>query len=585
MAKRKSNDLQLYRRLILEARPFWAVIVFIFAMDMLAIPLALLAPVPLQLVVDHVLGAKPLPGILKQIPGVGQSPSAANMLVLAISIIVLLALVRHIQGLISGVLHSYAGNKLVSNFRAKLFRHVQRLSLMYHDTQGSSDSAYRIQYDAPSIQHIAIDGVIPFVTSAITLAAMIYVTAHMDWQLSLIALIVAPFFYFLVHGYRQPLRRRYHHLKALEASALFVVQEVLAAVRVVKAFGREDHEHGRYLRHAKEGVKARIRVELFQGIYDLLVGLTTAIGTASVLYFGVRHVQEGKISLGQLLMIMSYLAQLYAPIRAISSKSADIQASLASAERALSLLDREPDVADRPHVAPIARSSGRITFSKVSFCYEPDRPVLNDISFTILPGSRVGIAGHTGAGKTTLISLLTRFYDPTAGEILLDGKDLRDYKLADLRNQFAIVLQDAVLFSTTIGENIAYARPGATEKEIVLAAKAAHAHEFISGFPQGYETKVGERGMKLSGGERQRISLARAFLKDAPLLILDEPTSSIDVKTEVLIMDAMEKLMHGRTTFMIAHRLSTLEHCDVRLNLEQGRLTSFSSLPIQGSFK
>ncbi|HLD50099.1 MAG TPA: ABC transporter ATP-binding protein, partial [bacterium] len=296
--------------------------------------------------------------------------------------------------------------------------------------------------------------------------------------------------------------------------------------------------------------------------------------TASVLYFGVRHVQEGKISLGQLLMIMSYLAQLYAPIRAISTKSADIQASLASAERALALLDRVPDVADRPHAAAIARSSGHITFSKVSFCYEPDRPVLNGISFDILPGSRVGIAGHTGAGKTTLMSLLTRFYDPTQGEILIDGIDLRDCKLADLRNQYAIVLQDAVLFSTSIAENIAYARPGASEKEIIAASKAAHAHEFISGFPQGYETKVGERGMKLSGGERQRISLARAFLKDAPILILDEPTSSIDVKTETLILDAMEKLMQGRTTFMIAHRLSTLEHCDVRLNLENGRLIS-----------
>jgi len=256
---------------------------------------------------------------------------------------------------------------------------------------------------------------------------------------------------------------------------------------------------------------------------------------------------------------------------------ASMQSHLASAERAFSLLDEAPDVVERPHAWPLARSSGAMTFRNVSFGYNSERPVLRNLFFEVEPGTCLGIAGTTGAGKTTLVSLLTRFYDPTAGEILLDGVDLRDYKLADLRNQFALVLQEPVLFSTSIAENIAYARAGASKSEIIAAARAAKVHEFISGLPQGYQTLVGERGMCLSGGERQRISLARAFLKDAPILILDEPTSSVDIRTEEAIVEAMERLMQNRTTFVIAHRPSTLQHCDCMLKIEHGRVASFES--------
>src|SRR5437016_1287889 len=258
---------------------------------------------------------------------------------------------------------------------------------------------------------------------------------------------------------------------------------------------------------------------------------------------------------------------------------ASMQSHLASAERAFSLLDEAPDVCERPHARPLGRSSGAMTFRNVSFGYNSERPVLRNLSFEVAPGTCLGIAGATGAGKTTLVNLLTRFYDPTAGQILLDGGDLRDYKLADLRNQFAIVLQEPVLFSTSITENIAYARPGAHQNEIIAAAKAANAHDFISRLPQGYLTPVGERGMCLSGGERQRISIARAFLKDAPILILDEPTSSVDVKTESAIVEAMERLMQGRTTFIIAHRPSTLKHCDLLLRIEHGRVVALEAAP------
>jgi len=570
-------DFNLYRRLLRQARPYWLHIGLIFVLDLLGTPLALLIPLPLKVAVDSVIGSKPIPALLGSFISLR---SKFSLLLFAVLLLVGLALIRQLQELASSLMHTYTGEKLVLAFRAQLFRHVQRLSLSYHDSQGAADSIYRIQWDTPSIQHIAIDGLMPFIAAGVTLAAMIYVTARIDWTLAVVALAVSPALFLLTRMYRRPLRRRYSKLKEIETSSLSVIQEVLSAVRVVKAFGKEDHEHQRFVRHSSEGTKARIRLALFQAGFDLFVGLTTATGTALVLFVGIRHVQTGVITLGELLMVMAYLAQLYAPLRTISNKAADIQASLASADRAFKLLDEQPDVAERPSAQSVSQARGAVAFHRVNFSYDKQHPVLRDISFEIEPGARVGIAGPTGAGKTTLVSLLMRFYDPVAGQITLDEIDIRDYKLADLRNQFSLVLQDPVLFSTTIAENIAYARPEASEEDIITAAKAANAHEFISNLPDGYQTQVGDRGMRLSGGERQRISLARAFLKDAPLLILDEPTSSVDVKTEAGIMEAMQRLMNGRTTFMIAHRLSTLENCDVRLELDKGQLVSASVVQI-----
>src|SRR6266576_2601621 len=370
------------------------------------------------------------------------------------------------------------------------------------------------------------------------------------------------------------MRRQHRHIKKLESSALAVVQETLGALRVVKAFGGGQRETDRFAQRSREGVAARIRMALTEGRYGLLVGLTTALGTGAVLFIGVRHVQANLLTLGQLLMAVTYLGQLSEPLKTVSKKAATLQSYLASAERAFALLDQQPEVPERPDARPLERARGALEFRGVSFAYGPDRPVLHDVSCVIPPGTRLGIVGATGAGKTTLISLLTRFYDPQQGEILLDGTDLREYRLTDLRRQFAVVLQEAVLFSTSIAENIAYAAPGATRQQIVAAAQAANAHEFIERLPQGYETEVGERGMKLSGGQRQRIALARAFLKDSPVLILDEPTSSVDAKTEAAIVDALERLKQGRTVIIISHRPSTLAGCNALLSIEEGRVVA-----------
>jgi len=559
-------------RLVLLARPYWGHIAASFAVGLLGIPLALLVPVPLKIAVDNVLGGQPLPGLLGRMFPPDAASTATALLAAAAALMIVIALLAHLQSALGSLLTMYTGKRLVLEFRARLFEHVQRLSLAYHDMAGSSDSTYRIQYDANAIEHVMLSGILPLLTSMLTLVGMMWVTAQLDLALALIVLGVVPVLYVLTSVFGQRLKRRWKALKSLESSSLAVIQETLAAMRVVKAFGRETHQQERFVHRSSASLRESMRVTLLQGGYDILIGLTLASGTAIGLYIGVTHVRDGSITLGQLLLVMAYLAQLFDPLRSVSRRFTDLQSALVSAERALALLDRAPDVEEAADALPLARARGAVEFRDVGFAYPGGNEVLREVSVRIPPGAKVGIQGATGAGKTTFVSLLTRFYDPVGGAVLLDGVDIRKFRVRDLRNQFAIVLQEPVLFQATIAENIAYGRPGAAFDEIVDAARAANAHEFIEALPEGYDTQVGERGMRLSGGERQRISLARAFIRDAPMLILDEPTSSVDIATEARIVEAMERLMQGRTTFMIAHRLSTLESCDVRLRLEHGRL-------------
>jgi ATP-binding cassette, subfamily B, bacterial len=572
MATTRASQQTLSRRLLRQVWPYWPYIAGIFLLDLVALPLALLGPVPLKIAVDTVVGSQPLPPLLR---GLLPDPAThAKLLLLGVAagLLVCIVFLTHLQALGSYVLRTHTGEWLTLHFRALLFRHVQRLAFAFHDARGTADTIYRIQYDAPSIQWLTIHGVIPLLTSAITLLSMIYVTACLDWQLALVAMSIIPFLMAIPKIYDQRMRGQYTSVKELESSSLGIVHEVLTALRVVKAFGREDHEQERFVAQSTAGMGARIRLAFAESAFGLLSNVITAIGTALVLYLGVRSVLSSRLTLGELLMVIAYLTQLYGPLNAIGDKIISLQPYVASIKRAFELLDEVPDVAERPQARPLKRATGAIEFRGVGFAYEGQNLVLDGISFAIEAGTRLGIAGRTGAGKSTLMSLLMRFYDPNRGQILLDGVDLRDYKLAELRNQFAIVMQEPVLFSTSIAENIAYARPGASFQDIVAAAKVANAHDFIVALPDGYDTLVGERGLRLSGGERQRIALARAFLKDAPILILDEPTSAIDVATEALIMEAMQRVMAGRTTLMIAHRLSTLEVCDARMVIEHGHL-------------
>jgi len=564
-------DLTLYRRLLAQARPYWRHLVAILLLDLVATPLALLGPLPLKIAVDSVIGSEPLPGFIGAVLPGERLDSPLALLALAAGLQVAVLLLVQVRELAWYVLRARAGQGVTLAFRARLFRHAQRLSLAFHDRRGTADSEYRIQWDAPGIQWLTIDGIIPFVSAGFMFVSMVYVIARIDFQLALVALVVGPVLFVVSRTFDRRTRHRYDFLRQLDARALAIVQEVLGALRVVKAFGREEREQERFVSHAGVTASARMRLSLAEGMFGVLINLTLGAGTALVLFIGVRNVLAGSLTTGAFLVVLSYLSQLYRPLEAISHQVASLQDSLASVRRAFALLDEMPDVAERPQARPIARAVGAVEFQDVSFTYDRD-VVLRGVSLLVEPGTRVGIVGPTGAGKTTLVSLLFRFYDPTAGRVVLDGVDVREYRLADLRNQFAVVLQEPVLFSTTIRENIAYGRPEAGFSDIMAAAQAANAHDFISSLPDSYDTVLGERGMTLSGGEKQRLSIARAFLKDAPILILDEPSSALDTGTETLVVQALERLTAGRTTLIIAHRHSTIRGVDRILVLDRGEI-------------
>jgi ABC-type multidrug transport system fused ATPase/permease subunit len=378
--------------------------------------------------------------------------------------------------------------------------------------------------------------------------------------------------YYSTGYYVTNVQRRLQEVRGLEGGAMSIIHESLAMLRVIVAFGREDHEYRRMRAQGEIANKARIELTLRQTLFSLCVDVTTAAGTGLVLGVGAYHVFQGSLTVGELLIVMSYIGSVYKPLEAISSTVGGLQAQLIQLNMAFGLLDVEPEIKDHPGVVAIGRSEGRVTFEHVDFSYKTRTDTLKDVSFEAAPGRVVAVVGPTGAGKTTLISLIPRFYDATGGRILLDGRDIRDISLKSLRDQVSLVLQEPLLFSGSIVDNIRYGRLDATLDEVVEAARAANAHDFIEKLPKGYDTEIGERGSQLSGGERQRVSVARAFLKNAPILILDEPTSSIDSKTEAVILDALERLIAGRTTFMVAHRLSTLRQADQILVMDHGRM-------------
>jgi ATP-binding cassette subfamily B protein len=440
--------LALYRRLGAYARPYWWHLAGILLLQLLSTPLALLAPLPLKIAVDTVIGSKPLPSWLNALLPAHIVASPTALLTVAAGILLATALLGSLQDLATELLQTYTGEKLSQDFRSRLFCHVQRLSLSYHDTRGTSDSTYRIQYDAPSIQRVLVDGLIPLCGAAVTLVAMIYVTVRIDWRLAIVALSVSPVLFVLVRTFGPRLRRSWKEIKKLDSSAMSVVQEVLSSVRVVKAFGREDREHARFLEQSSNRVRREVDVAALQGAFDVFVGVAMAAGSAAARLIGVRQVRAGSLSLGNLLLVMAYLQQIYKPLKTLSKKTADLQSALAGADRAFALLDESPEVSERRNAVRIARARGDLLFLDVSFAYDPDRPVLYRISFAAPSGTKVGIRGMTGAGKTTLMGLLMRFYDPTGGfglpqhdndpfvrlRTYVDETELNHYPYAMVRN-------------------------------------------------------------------------------------------------------------------------------------------------------
>ena len=491
----------IYRRVLQQIRSHWLGLTILVALSALAAVVALLIPLPLKIVVDSVLGSHPLPYFLDPIVPTWIAASSGATLWFAAALVVVIALLSRVLGLGSWILGEYIGEKIVLEFRSKLFEHVTQLSLSQHDKRSGSDLTYRIQYDAPAIRWLVMDGALPFLTALLTFLAMLYVIARLDLRLGVVALTVVPIIFFLTRTYSRRLRPSWLRVKIAETNALSVVQEVMGAIRVVKAFGQERREQKRLFDVARQGILERIRVIVAESEFSLLVGITVAGGTATVLFVGAEAVRAQQLTIGDLVLVMAYIAQLYTPIQTMGKQITAQQGSLASAERTLSILDESPAIVEVSGAKPLVRASGDISFANVDFAYDSGRYVFRNMSFNVPAGTTVGIIGKSGAGKTTLVNLLTRFYDPTGGAILLDGNDIRTYRIADLRNQFSIVLQEPVLFPTSIAENIAYGMPGADRDAIVAAAKAANAHDFIEDLSEGYDTLVGDRGARLSGGE------------------------------------------------------------------------------------
>ncbi len=556
-------------RVFAYLRPYWKLAAFSIVLTVLAALTGLVAPWPLKLVIDNVIGDLPLPPVLA---GLTSSWLAGGKVPLLIAVVVaglLVAVLHHGIAVVQSYVTTTFEQKMILDFRSDLFEHAQRLSMAFHDQKRAGSLIYAINFQADAAAGV-IMAIQPMAQSAVSLVGMFWVTYAINPTLALLSLCVVPFLYYSVGYYATHIQERLMKVKMMEGESLSIIHEAMSMLRVIVAFGREPHEYGRFRRQGERAVTARIALTLRQTLFALAVNMITAIGSALVLGYGAYQAVMGTLTPGDLLVVLAYVAAIYTPLEAISTTIGSLQDQFVSLRIAFELLDTQPEIQDAPGAVVIERAKGEVRFENVEFSYQGRIDTLKNVSFEAQPGQIIAVCGPTGAGKTTLISLLPRFYDAKSGRVLLDGVDTRQLSLKALRRQIAFVQQEPLLFSASIADNIRYGRLEATQEEIVAAAQAANAHDFITKLPQGYDTMLGERGAMLSGGERQRIAVARAFLKDAPILILDEPTSAIDSKTEAVILDALDRLMQGRTTFMIAHRLATIRNADLILVLHHG---------------
>jgi ATP-binding cassette subfamily B protein len=475
-------------------------------------------------------------------------------------------------------LFSALGQMLTRDLRTDLFWHLQCLTLAHHTKNPPADAVYRLSTDSTCIEQLILRAAIPALSSAVTLLAMFSVLVGINPWLALVSLAVIPGLWLSLRLHSRRVAGEAARVKALESRAIAHAQESLSVIRLVKTFAREPYERQRFSGATRQATRARLELTRREAQFSFVVGALTTVGTTLVLVVGGTMVVGGTITQGTLLLVLTYLGFIYGPLTALSHSTAVVREALASVDRVRDVLAKAPEpVTPTPHRASASRLRGEIRFDHVSFGYGPEHEVLHDVSFTIAPGEFVAMVGPSGSGKTTITSLLTRLYDPTCGRIVIDGVDTRQYALHALREQISLVVQEAVLLSGTVRDNLRYGRLDASDHDIERAARDASAHEFITELPYGYDTELGTAGARLSGGQRQRLSIARAFLKDAPVLVLDEPTSALDTVSEAQLVDAVERLGRGRTTVVIAHRMSTVRRADRILVLDAGRIVASGS--------
>src|SRR5438132_1390421 len=567
----------IYRRVLKYYRGFLGRSLIALGFSFAAIGLNLLKPWPFKIIVDQILPGRsnvfqfafpPLFGSAIKTPAL-DSTQAIALLCLAMVIIQLL---WSLLSLASNYMFVKIGLQSLLRLRTELYAHLQRLSLKFHDTRRSADSSFRVAYDSQSVQTIYNKGFTNIVGSGVTLVGTFAVMLQLDWQLTLLSLAIVPLLIGTIYFFAKRIRTQSTNIQEQDSALLTQTQEGLSSIRMVHAFGREEFEVSQFQQHAHGSLQANLQLTMTSVKSGLVISTLIALGTAAMYYVGSLHVLAGTLSLGVLLVFIAYLVMLYQPLESLTYTAWAMEGATAGARRCFEILDSRDDVVDSPNAIAIEETSGAISFHSVSFGYESGREILSYVNLEIAPNQIIALVGGTGAGKSTLLSLVPRFYDTTAGRLTLDGRDIREIAKKSLRQHIAIVLQDTLLFSTTVRENIAYGRPDATDVEIREAARRAQADEFISQLPNGYESEVGERGGHLSVGQRQRIGIARAFLKNAPILLLDEPTSALDPTTESAIMETIKEFIHDRTTLIATHRITTIHTMDQIVVPDRGRI-------------
>jgi ATP-binding cassette subfamily B protein/subfamily B ATP-binding cassette protein MsbA len=552
----QATALGLCLRVMAYFRAHWRLLSVGLLLTGLGIGTELLKPWPLKFIIDTVLvDESQSSGIDQRILSLLGAEKSTLLAALCVGILVLY-LSAGTLNLVSKYLLVKVSLRVLTQLRCDLFRHLQRLSLRFHDRNRIGDSLYTLNTNIYAIQGILCDGFIPVLEASVTVTGMVVIMLGMDWRLTLLSIATVPMQVLVTKYYADRIRQASSDFHAAEGHVSASAEGTLSSVRLVQAFAREDYEAEKFSYKCQQSYSSNLRLTMTQLWSGVVVSGVTAVSFGSVTYVGASHALSGQISTGELLVFLAYLQMLYTPLQTLSYSSWSVGWAVAGAQRVFEILDTPEDIRDMPGAVALKRARGAIEFRDVGFAYGPDRPVFSHVSFTLNAGETVAVIGTSGVGKTTLLSLILRFYDPTTGAILLDGVDIRTVQLRSLREQISMVLQDPILLGSTIQENIAYGQLTASFEAIVEAAKAAGAHDFIMRFPDGYGSEVGERGVRLSVGQRQRIAIARAFLKDAPILILDEPTSALDLRTEATVVDSLERLMHGRTTFVVTHRLS-----------------------------
>lgn len=560
----------MFKFILSLLRPYWKWLTLVFVAMLVETLMSLAGPWPLKIVLDYVFSNHEMPKWIADIQGPWFGEGKMAILYFAAAATVLIAVLDAISSYIDSYFTTNIGQWVAHDLRKTVYDHLQRLSLSYYDTHETGNLVSTITDDIDAVQDFASSSMLSILVDILTMIGMLIVMFYVNWDFTLIALSVTPFLIIFVFRFKHIVKKATHEVRKKESEIMSVVEEGLTSIRVVQAFARGDYEEERLEQKSLENIQAALRARKIKSLLSPFIEFLVAIGTALVLLYGARLVLAGNMTAGSLVVFLAYLSKLFKPIQDLAKMTNSVAAAAVGLERIKAILDTDVKLTELPQAKEAKGIKGGIHFDNVTFGYIPNQTILKGINFKIEPGQMVGVVGSTGGGKSTVVSLIPRFYDPSSGTVKLDGEDIRNFTIKSLRNQISFVLQDTQLFVAPIWQNIAYGKPSATREEVVNAAKLANAHDFIMQMEKGYDTMVGERGMTMSGGQRQRIGIARAVIRNTPMLILDEPTAALDAESETLVLEALERLMKNKTTIIIAHRLVTIRDADVILVLKDG---------------